>query len=281
MAGASDRARPRRVEHKMGDKGLIPLYATGTVEQPYDDYTSVDHQVWGRLYRRQIEVLARRMVPEHALGLTALEIGADAIPHMGAVSERLRKRSGFSLVGVEGLLPDEVFFSYLARREFPVTWWMRTPAQEDYVSEPDLFHDMFGHVPLLMQPAYADFAQAFGVLGAEAHARGDAADVDRLGRLYWFTLEFGLVRTAAGLRILGAGIASSRDESIRATDDPAIARVAFDKALVERTPFRIDQVQAQYFVLDGLDALSGVLSLPSRPSASHKVGAPLRSAGLG
>jgi len=245
----------RRVTHRVTDKGTVPVYATGTVEQPWDSYAAEDHETWRRLYARQRAVLEHRVVPDLFEGLHALGIGELHIPKMSEIRERLERRTGFTLVGVEGLLPDDVFFEHLAARRFPVTWWMRTPEQLDYVAEPDFFHDMFGHVPLLTNPAYADFAQAFGAIGRTARTE----ELERLSRLYWFTIEFGLVATPRGTRIYGAGIASSPNESVHALESPDVTRRPFEKETVMSTAFRIDRMQETYFVLDDLSALRSIL----------------------
>jgi phenylalanine-4-hydroxylase len=251
----------RRVEHQHGERGIIPVYATGTVEQPRA-YDEADHRTWRTLYARQLDVLRRRAVPELFDGLSTLGIAASSVPRLDEVGARLQRCSGWQLVGVEGLLPDAVFFAHLAARRFPVTWWLRRHEQIDYVSEPDLFHDLFGHVPLLAHPAYAAFTQAFGELGLAACAEGPAA-LERVGRLYWFTIEFGLVATTAGPRIYGAGIASSHGESIRAVESAEPSRLPFDRERVMETAFRIDRMQDTYFVLQDLDVLASVL----RPAA--------------
>ncbi len=263
--GAAQAARPRRVEHRQTDRGLLPVYATGVVEQPWETYTAEDHATWSRLYVRQHAALRDRVVPELYEGLDLLGIGPDAIPRMADVSRRLETLTGFTLVGVEGLLPDAVFFDHLAARRFPATWWIRRPDALDYVSEPDLFHDMFGHVPLLTHPGYAAFAQRFGELGRAALAAGGSA-LDRLSRLYWFSIEFGLVKAApsasgggSDLRIYGAGIASSYAESLRALTDASIARVPFERDVAAGSSFQIDRMQSTYFVLDRLDTLASLL----------------------
>jgi phenylalanine-4-hydroxylase len=155
---------------------------------------------------------------------------------------------------VEGLLPDEVFFDHLANRRFPVSWWIRRPDQLDYLSEPDLFHDLFGHVPLLLNPVFADYMQAYGKGGMKAHAIGPEALMN-LTRLYWYTVEFGLINTAEGMRIYGAGIVSSKGESIYSIDSKAPNRIGFGLERVMNTKYRIDTYQQTYFVIDSFDQL--------------------------
>ena len=166
----------------------------------------------------------------------------------------MRAATGWELVGVEGLLPELVFFDHLANRRFPVTWWIRKPEQMDYLSEPDLFHDLFGHVPLLMDPVFADYLQCFGHGGVKAHGIGEDA-LMLLSRLYWYTVEFGLIRQPDGLRIYGSGIVSSKGESIHCLESNAPNRLGFDLERIMRTRYRIDTYQKTYFVIDSFEQL--------------------------
>ena len=178
----------------------------------------------------------------------------DAIPKFSDLNQALRAATGWELVGVEGLLPELVFFDHLANRRFPVTWWIRKPEQMDYLSEPDLFHDLFGHVPLLMDPVFADYLQAFGHGGVKAHGIGEDA-LMLLSRLYWYTVEFGLIRQPDGLRIYGSGIVSSKGESIHCLESDAPNRLGFDLERIMRTRYRIDTYQKTYFVIDSFEQL--------------------------
>jgi phenylalanine-4-hydroxylase len=245
---------PRRVEHQQTDRGTIPVYATGVVEQPWDDYTSVDHHVWGELFKRQREILPGRACQEFLDSQNALQMTADAIPRFDELNPVLREATGWELVGVEGLLPEYTFFEHLANRRFPVTWWIRKPEQIDYISEPDLFHDLFGHVPLLMNPVFADYMEAYGRGAMKAHGLGEQALLN-LTRLYWYTVEFGLINTDAGLRIYGAGIVSSKGESIYCLESDAPNRIGFDLKRIMRAQYRIDTYQQTYFVIDGFEQL--------------------------
>ena len=244
----------RRVEHQLTDKGYVPVYTTAVVEQPWASYTPTDHAVWGQLFRRQREILKDRACPEFLQAMDAMGMGEAQIPKFDELNVHLRKATGWKLIGVEGLLPELTFFEHLAAREFPVTWWIRRPDQIDYISEPDLFHDLFGHVPLLMNPVFADYMQAYGAGGVRASGFG-AESLANLTRLYWYTVEFGLIATAAGLRIYGAGILSSKGESIHCLASPAPNRIGFDLKRVMQTRYRIDTYQKTYFVIDGFDQL--------------------------
>ena len=246
--------QPRRVEHLATDKGNVPLYATGVVEQPWDGYSATDHQVWQTLFRRQREILKGRACDEFLDSQDQMGIGEDAIPKFSELNAQLGPRTGWQLVGVEGLLPELDFFEHLANRRFPVTWWIRKPEQLDYLSEPDLFHDLFGHVPLLMNPVFADYMQAYGRGGVKAHGIGPEA-LAQLTRLYWYTVEFGLIETPQGLRIYGSGIVSSSGESVHCLESPAPNRIGFDLLRVMRTRYRIDTFQKTYFVIRGFEEL--------------------------
>lgn len=222
-----------------------------TVDQDPSAYMAEEQDLWRRLYDRQMKLLPGRAVPDYLRHLAALDAG-DAIPDFEAVSRRLRRATGWELVAVPGLIPDLAFFALLAERRFPVTVWLRKPEEFDYIVEPDVFHDFFGHVPLLFEPAYADYMQAYGRGGLKA-ARLDALAM--LARLYWYTVEFGLVRTADGLRIFGAGILSSGGEVLYALESPKPRRLAFDLARILRTEYRIDRFQDTYFVIESFTRL--------------------------
>lgn len=233
---------PRRVENQLTDKGYVPVYTTAVVEQPWDGYSADDHATWGTLYRRQRALLVGRACDEFLQAQDAMGMDDTQIPRFDALNAVLQATTGWTLVGVEGLLPELDFFDHLANRRFPVTWWIRRPDQIDYIAEPDLFHDLFGHVPLLMNPLFADFMQAYGRGGVKAHGIGPDA-LQNLTRLYWYTVEFGLIATPQGLRIYGAGIVSSKGESLHSLESAAPNRVGFDLQRVMRTRYRIDSFQ--------------------------------------
>jgi phenylalanine-4-hydroxylase len=247
-------AEPRRVEHQQTDKGYVPVYTTAVVDQPWDSYTAEDHATWATLFRRQREVLKGRACLEFIANQERFHMSPDAIPRFEELNEVLMKATGWQLVGVEGLLPELTFFDHLANRRFPVTWWIRRPDQIDYIAEPDMFHDLFGHVPLLLNPVFADYMAAYGRGGVKAHAISPEALVN-LTRLYWYTVEFGLIREADGLRIYGSGIVSSKGESIHCLESAAPNRIGFDLERIMRTRYRIDTYQKTYFVIDSFEQL--------------------------
>lgn len=222
------------------------------IAQGWTDYTDQDHAVWRALFERQSALLPGRACDEFLEGLAGLGVAADGIPDFERLSDILRRTTGWRIVAVPGLVPDDIFFGHLAARCFPATNWIRRPAQMDYLQEPDVFHDVFGHVPLLMNSVFADYMAAYGRGGLKALRLGA---LPKLARLYWYTVEFGLIRTAAGLRIYGSGIVSSRTESVYCLESPKPARIAFDLIRVMRTEYRIDDLQDGYFVIDSFDQL--------------------------
>ena len=218
-----------------------------TIEQNWRGYSEEEHAVWRLLFERQQKLLVGRACGEYLDGLGALGVAAGGIPDFLRLSDVLERTTGWRIVAVPGLVPDAVFFGHLARRRFPSTCFIRRPDQLDYLQEPDVFHDICGHVPLLMNPVFADYMQAYGEGGLKAQGLGH---LERLARLYWYTVEFGLIATPAGLRIYGSGILSSAGESIYCLDDPRPHRLGFDLRRVMRTRYRIDRFQETYFVID-------------------------------
>ena len=223
-----------------------------TINQQWDRYTPTEHAIWRTLFNRQAALLPGRACDEFVAGMRALPIGPNQIPDFGRLSEVLMRHTGWQVVAVPGLVPDEVFFEHLANRRFPAGQFIRRADQLDYIEEPDIFHDVFGHVPMLMHPVIADFIQAYGVGGLRAQRLGV---LPNLARVYWYTVEFGLVKQTEGLRLYGSGIASSYTESVFALDDSSPNRIGFDLERVMRTRYRIDDFQQTYFVLDSFDDL--------------------------
>jgi len=226
--------------------------ADWTIPQDWAGYLPAEHAMWDRLFRRQTEILGDRAVPAFMTGLDVLRIAKPGIPDFVELSDHLSKRTGWTVKAVPGLVPDEVFFRHLANRTFVAGRFIRKPGQIDYLPEPDVFHDVFGHVPLLADPVFADFMQAYGEGGLRSMEFGA---LERLARLYWYTVEFGLVRDGAALKLYGAGIVSSHGESIFALDDPSPNRISFDLRRVMRSRYRIDDYQRTYFVIDSFEDL--------------------------
>jgi phenylalanine-4-hydroxylase len=232
-----------------------------TIDQDLDRYTAAEQDLWRRLYDRQSDIVQRYACDEFLEGLRLLDV-AGGVPDLERVSEALHARTRWRLVAVPGFIPDAAFFAHLAGRRLPVTIWLRKPEEMDYLVEPDIFHDFFGHVPMLFNPVFADYVQLYGQRGLEA-VEADALPL--LARLYWYTVEFGLIETAAGLRTFGAGILSSAGETPYAIDDPAPHRVRFDLTRVMRTQYMIDAYQKTYFVVRSLDELHRAVAQDLRP----------------
>ena len=223
-----------------------------TVPQDWGGYGAAEHALWDQLYARQLALLPGRVAPQFLEGLEVLQLSKSGIPDFDELSERLYRTTRWRVVAVAGLVPDAVFYEHLANRRFVAARFLRTPAQSEYLQEPDVFHDVFGHVPLLSNPVFADYMQAYGKGGLRALGLGA---IHQLARLYWYTVEFGLVRGPAGLRLYGAGIVSSHGESIYALDAPGPRRIGFDLKRVMRTRYRIDDYQDNYFVIDSFEDL--------------------------
>ncbi len=223
-----------------------------TIDQDWRSYTREEHDRWDRLFRRSQTVLRERACEEFLAAMAALQLSEAGIPDMAKLSDRLEAITGWRVVAVAELVPDDIFFNHLANRRFPAGAFIRPEAQMDYLEEPDIFHDVFGHVPLLANPVFADFMQAYGKGGQRAL---DLGCLKNLARLYWYTVEFGLIRSAAGLRIFGAGIMSSMTESVFALESSSPHRVAFNLERVMRTNYIIDDFQQTYFVVESFQSL--------------------------
>jgi phenylalanine-4-hydroxylase len=257
--------------HGLANAGYRPERADWTVDQGWARYTPQEHATWQTLYERQSRLLPGRACSAFLQGLQALPISAHEIPDFGQLSEVLYARTRWQVVAVPGLVPDEVFFEHLANRRFPAGNFIRKPHELDYLQEPDVFHDVFGHVPILLNPAMADYIQAYGEGGLKARRLGFLA---QLARVYWYTVEFGLVQEEGRLRIYGAGILSSGTESVFSLDDAAPNRIAFDVARVLRTRYRIDDFQETYFVLRNLDQLLELARIDFAPLYQQLQGQP-------
>jgi phenylalanine-4-hydroxylase len=221
------------------------------VEQDWDAYTVEEHALYRRLFQRQAKLVPQYACPEWIDAIAGLDAGAQ-IPRFADVSSKLRSKTGWEIVAVPGLIPDDAFFTHLANRRFPVTVWLRRPEEFDYIVEPDVFHDFFGHVPLLFDPVYAYHLHEYGKGGLKA-MRLDA--VGMLSRLYWYTIEFGLIKVDNQPKAYGAGLLSSGGELRYSVEDPAPRRVAFDLERILRTEYRIDRYQDTYFVIDSFEQL--------------------------
>lgn len=257
--------------HGLAQGGYRPERPDWTVEQGWARYTPQEHATWRTLFERQKHLLSGRACRAWLDGLRALPIAHDRIPDFDQLNEVLYARTRWQVVAVPGLVPDEVFFEHLAQRRFPAGNFIRSPQQLDYLQEPDVFHDVFGHVPILLNPAMADYMQAYGEGGLKAQRLGFLA---QLARVYWYTVEFGLVQEDGGLRIYGAGIVSSATESRFCLEDDSPNRIAFDVERVLRTRYRIDDFQESYFVLRDLDQLLELARIDFTPLYRQIAGQP-------
>lgn len=230
----------------------VQAAADWTIAQRWDAYSPAEHAMWDKLFARQAAMLEGRVVPEFLAGLEILRLARGGIPNFDELSARLHKATGWQVVAVPGLVPDDVFFNHLANRRFVAGRFIRTPEQVDYLQEPDIFHDVFGHVPLLAHPVFADYMQAYGKGGLRAAGAGTIA---KLARLYWYTVEFGLINTDQGLRLYGSGIVSSYAESKFALEDASPNRLGFNLPRLLQTDYRIDDFQQSYFVIDSFEQL--------------------------
>ena len=239
-------------KHGCADPQALAPSADWTIDQNWEAYTQEDHGVWKTLYERQSKLLPGRVCDQYLDCMKHMPITADEIPDFRRVNDLLMKHTGWQIVAVPGLVPDDVFFTHIANCRFPAGQFIRSKDKLDYLQEPDVFHDVFGHAPMLMNPAIADFMQAYGQGGLKALERGI---LPFISRLYWYTIEFGLVQQKDGIRIYGAGISSSFTESQYCLEDDSPNRIGFDLERVMRTDYRIDDLQKSYFVINELDDL--------------------------
>ena len=235
--------------HEAPPEGAAPDW---TIPQDWSAYTKEDHETWDILFARQQKQLPGRASQAFLDGIDVLKLSKPGIPDFEELSESLMKETGWQVVAVPGLVPDDVFFDHLANRRFVAGNFIRRRDQLDYLQEPDVFHDVFGHVPMLANPVFADYMEAYGRGGLRAL---EFDSLDHLARLYWYTVEFGLIEEEEGLRIYGSGIVSSHGESVFALDDPSPNRIRFDMKRVMRTNYRIDDFQQVYFVIPSFEEL--------------------------
>jgi phenylalanine-4-hydroxylase len=224
--------------------------------QKYDNYTADDFKIWKLLFERQINLLPNLASQAYLDGIKLLEFGADAIPNFAHINQILGTTTGWQVIVVPGLIPQKTFFELLAEQKFPSSTWLRKIEELDYLEEPDMFHDVFGHLPLLTNQYFCDFLRAYSLIALKYIDNPLA--VKLLGRLYWFTVEFGLIEKEEGLKIYGAGILSSSGESVFCLGDEP-ARYAFDVEKIMLTDYYIDHFQDKYFVIQSYKQLFDAL----------------------
>ncbi len=227
-----------------------------TIDQMWSGYTPEEHAVWDMLYARQYKALKGRAVDDFFIGLDVLDLEGKAtgggIPDFARLNAKLKPLTGWEIVAVPHLVPDAIFFEHLANRRFPAGRFIRSENQLDYIQEPDVFHDVFGHVPMLAQPVFADYMQAYGEGGLRSLKYNC---LKSLARLYWYTVEYGLINTDDGLRLYGAGLMSSHSECRFALESTSPSRIAFDLTRIFKTLYEIDDFQQSYFVIDSFKSL--------------------------
>lgn len=223
-----------------------------TIAQDWENFTAEEHARWDRLLTRQGKFLKGLACNEFLNGLEVLELSGGGIPNFDRLSDLLAKRTGWRVVAVPDLVPDDVFFEHLANKRFPAGNFIRSEAQLDYLQEPDVFHDVYGHVPLLANPVFAEYMEAYGKGGLRALGRGV---LPNLARLYWYTVEFGLINTPDGMRIYGAGVLSSKSESHFSIHDESPNRIGFGVERTMKTEYHIDDYQKTYMVIDSFESL--------------------------
>lgn len=226
------------------------------IQQDYNAYAKDQHKIWSFLFKRQYEVLKNRAFDLFLECLDALGINEKAMPDFSKINTLLRSKTGWEILPVNGFIPSKDFFGFLAEKKFPSTAFIRDRNHLDYLQEPDIFHDIFGHIPLLANPIFANYMHAFGKKGVQGLELGY---IDYITRLYWFTVEFGLIQSPKGLRIYGSGIVSSKGESIYCLESPEAHRLAFDIVRIMRTDFQIDIYQKIYYVIPNLEELFNVI----------------------
>ena len=270
------------------DKGISTAYhftdATGWTPGnldfftvPQAQYREDEHDIWRTLYKRQLDILPNRAISLFMDSLSTLGINQDRIPDFNDVNDILKKRTGWQVVPVPGLIPDEPFFELLANRRFPAGNFIRQKNQMDYIQEPDVFHDLFGHVPILADPVFADYMEQYGHGGLKAAKLGT---IDKLARLYWYTVEFGLIEEPDGIRIYGAGILSSPTESVFSLESDSPHRIRFDLKRVLQTKYHIDDFQDNYFVINGFQKLFDDTLADFTPIYAELKDKPLHKAGI-
>lgn len=221
--------------------------------QDYQAYTSEDHQVWNILYDRQMQVLPGRAAEAYFEGIEKIYFQPDQVPNFEETNTLLTSITGWSIAVVPGLIDNKPFFEFLSNKKFPATTWLRKMEQLDYLEEPDMFHDVFGHVPLLTNPHFCEFLTGLSDIALE-HIDNEYA-IELISRLYWYTVEFGLIENKDGLKIYGAGILSSSGESVYALESNIPRRLPYNVKEILSSPYIKDKFQAQYWVIRSYEQL--------------------------
>jgi len=221
--------------------------------QEYDKYVEEDHEVWSILYKRMMEILPRYATKAYLQGIQEIGLEGHCIPDFNKCNVKLSKITGWEIYVVPGLIDNKPFFQHLSAREFPSSTWLRKKSQLEYLEEPDMFHDIFGHVPLLANIHFANFLAELASIALENIENEWAVEI--ISRLYWFTVEFGLIREDGALKVYGAGILSSSGETLYSIDSDIPVRSPYNVKTIFATPYIKDKFQEQYFVIDSYEQL--------------------------
>ena len=244
--------------------GTLVAAASYLIQQKYQDYTADQHAVWAELVRRRRPQLDAHACREYLDGYEIIGLQDDRLPNLYAITGRLNPRTGWSTTPVSGFLPGEAFFEMLAARMFPVTTWLRGRDQLEYIPEPDIFHDVFGHVPMHAHPVFAEFLQHYGMICAKVK---DAEALERLGRLFWYTVEFGLIRQDGEIKVYGSGVISSHRECTNVIDGGCEVR-DFSLEEVLATPVKVDEIQKRLFAIKSFDQIYEAVREAEKRTAS-------------
>lgn len=241
------------ISHSDADQ---PHWSDYVVDQQWDRFSDDDHAVWDLLFARQTELLGTRIIRPFLDGLDLLALSKPGIPDLAELNRKLQPRTGWKTVAVEGLVPDEAFFAMLSDRMFPIGDFIRKREQLDYLVEPDCFHDIFGHIPVIADPHMARLMEQVGRLGTAASAVGRGKEI---AQLYWHSAEFGLAKEGGETKIMGAGLASSYSEALYSLEDQAVERRRFSVEAALASPYKHDSFQPMFFVSDSLEETSAAI----------------------
>ena len=232
----------------------LPHAAPYLIEQDYAAYTEEQHEVWAELACRRMGQLEEHAAREYLEGFEVLGLSRDRLPDLTAISRRLEPRTGWQTTPVSGFMPGPAFFEMLAARRFPTTTWLRRRDSLEYTPEPDIFHDVFGHVPMHAHPVFADFLAHYGQLCARVNDQGnqDGAILERIGRVFWYTVEFGLIRQQGRVKVYGSGLISSNGECTNVLNGGCEVR-RFELEAVLRTPVKVDEMHRLLFAIESFD----------------------------
>jgi phenylalanine-4-hydroxylase len=229
----------------------LPKAAPFLIEQDYEAYTPEQHAVWAELVRRRMPQIEQHAAREYLDGFESLCLPYDRLPRLAAISAKLQGRTGWNTTPVSGFMPGPAFFEMLAARRFPTTTWLRSRDSLEYTPEPDIFHDVFGHVPMHTHPVFADFLAHYGQLCSRIQ---EEAILERIGRVFWYTVEFGLIRQDGGVKVYGSGLISSNGECSNVLDRGCEVRpFVLDEVL--RTPVKVDEMHHLLFAIESFDEI--------------------------